>query len=184
MASRTATGIRPGGWASTSRVRNESEIGLRRVTFGSTWQRSVVKFFNSKERRKISENFSSLNPLIYVGRRVFILIGLWLGLGLGQNPPANAKKEYVEKRAAILRQMAEIKAKLSALDLELQLLEESRTADPAAAPPTSWREEPGVAADGAAKKPSVRCLSVTGNGKRCSRPAGAGGKYCWQHRLH
>jgi len=119
--------------------------------------------------------------------RAFILVGLCLGLATGQNPApsdAGAKKQYVEKRAAILRQMAEIKAKLSALELELQLLEESRTAEPSATPPPSWREEPGVAGDGAAKKPSARCLSVTRNGKRCSRSAEAGGKYCWQHRLH
>ena len=103
----------------------------------------------------------------------------------GQNPPpANGlKKEYVEKRASILRQMAELKAKLSALELELQLLEEARTSEPAAPLATSWREEP-ASAEGAAKKPVVRCVSVTRDGKRCTRPAETGGKYCWQHRLH
>ena len=107
----------------------------------------------------------------------------------GQSPPgapaANAaRKEYLERRAVILRQMAEMKAKLSALELELQLLEESRSAEPAGGQaPTSWREEPS-AADGGTKKPLVRCLSVTRDGKRCTRPAEAGGKYCWQHRMH
>ncbi|MBY0505219.1 MAG: hypothetical protein K2X03_15000 [Bryobacteraceae bacterium] len=101
-----------------------------------------------------------------------------------QTPPAAAKQEYLEKRAGILRQKAELKAKLASLEVELQLLEESRTAEPAAPPSAaSWREEPG-AAEGAPKKAPVRCLSVTRGGKRCSRPAEAGGKYCWQHRLH
>ena len=106
-------------------------------------------------------------------------------LASGQNPPAaaNGKKEYLERRAAILRQMGEMKAKLSALELELQLLEEGRTAEPVTPSATAWREEPG-AAEGVAKKPLVRCLSVTRDGKRCTRPAESGGKYCWQHRLH
>jgi cytochrome c556 len=97
---------------------------------------------------------------------------------------ADVKKEYLEKRAAILRQMAEAKAKLAALEVELQVLEESRPAD-APAPPaaTVWRDEP-AAAEGTAKKPTVRCLSVTRDGKRCTRAAETGAKYCWQHRNH
>ena len=109
---------------------------------------------------------------------------LLLALASAQSPPASAaRKEYLERRTAILRQMAETKAKLSALELDLQLLEESRSAEPVAPPPTSWREAPS-APDGAAKKTSVRCLSVTRDGKRCTRTAEAGTKYCWQHKNH
>ncbi len=104
---------------------------------------------------------------------------------MGQPPPvSSAKKEYLERRAVILRQMAEVKAKLAALELDLQLLEESRATDPAApSAPNSWREELG-SSDGPGKKAATRCLSVTRDGKRCTRPAEAGLKYCWQHRHH
>ena len=112
---------------------------------------------------------------------IFIFALISLAPASGQNPPP--KKEHLEKRANILRQMAEMKAKLSALELELQLLEESRTAEPAQPPALAWREENGTG-EGAAKKTLIRCLSVTRDGKRCSRPAEAGGRYCWQHRLH
>ena len=111
------------------------------------------------------------------------LAGLLLNAQSPSAATSAAKKEYLERRAAILRQMAETKAKLSALELDLQLLEESRSAEPAAPPPASWREEPS-APDGVTKKTSVRCLSVTRDGKRCTRPAEAGTKYCWQHKNH
>lgn len=145
----------------------------------------VGRIRSPQESRKISENFCSRIPLIYVRPRSLFLALLWIALLSGQTPPAaNPKKEYLERRATILRQMAEIKAKLASLELELQLLEESRSADPAAPlPPTSWREEPG-SPDGNPKKATARCLSVTRDGKRCTRPAEAGLKYCWQHRHH
>ncbi len=109
---------------------------------------------------------------------------LLIALAGGQTPPAaDAKKQYLERRAAILRQMAEAKAKLAALDVELQLLEESRPADTPAPAPTAWRDEPASAVSDT-KKASPRCLSVTRDGKRCTRPAEPGAKYCWQHRNH
>jgi hypothetical protein len=80
--------------------------------------------------------------------------------------------------------MAEIKARLSALELELQILEESRPNDQPAPPPTSWREEPAATEGGNARKSATRCLSVTRDGKRCTRAAEPGAKYCWQHRNH
>jgi len=124
-------------------------------------------------------------PLMYM--RVFAILFLIL-LASGQtSPPANGKKDYVERRAVILRQMAEIRAKLAALELELQLLDEARSAEPGPVttpPPTAWREEPAASGEGSVKKSSVRCLSVTRGGKRCTRPAEQGGKFCWQHRHH
>lgn len=139
---------------------------------------------NINAPEKISENFRPLDPLIYVRLHALIISILLLAFANGQTPPvSSAKKEYLERRATILRQMAEVKAKLSALELDLQLLEESRLADPPAPPLTSWREE-APAPDGSVRKSTVRCLSFTRDGKRCTRPAEAGGKYCWQHRLH
>ena len=132
----------------------------------------------SSELSKICENFSRSNALFHV--RTFWLI-LSLSMVLGQAPPT--KRDYQERRAAILRQMAEVKAKLAALDVELQLLEEARPAEAPPPSPTAWREEPaGASADG--KKATPRCLSVTRDGKRCTRPSEPGAKYCWQHRNH
>jgi hypothetical protein len=115
---------------------------------------------------------------------------LLMAFASGQTPPAaspnaEAKKEYLERRAVILRQMAEIRAQLASLELDLQLLEESRPE--AVPPPVSWRENvavPDAPAPVVVKKTPPRCLQVTRDGKRCTRTAESGGKYCWQHRNH
>jgi hypothetical protein len=86
--------------------------------------------------------------------------------------------------------MQDLKAKLQALELELQLIEEERQNAPVevtapASPQTSWRESTRV--DGrkdeeVVKKTRPRCSAFTASGKRCTRSAEAGSKYCWQHR--
>lgn len=123
-----------------------------------------------------------LNLLIDMRMRVPMAALMLAALLCGQG----SKKDYVERRAVILRQMAEVKAKLAALELELQILEEARSAEPGAppAPATSWRDEAALAAEPSPKKAVVRCVSVTRDGKRCTRSAEAGSKFCWQHKNH
>lgn len=101
---------------------------------------------------------------------------------------APPKQTHQERRAEILRTMQELRAKLQALELELQLIEEERQNAPAeaAAPAqTGWRET--TRPDGrkdveAVKKARPQCQAFTSNGKRCTRSAETGSKYCWQHR--
>ena len=103
-------------------------------------------------------------------------------------PKASKPNAYQERRAELLRKMAETRASLQALELELQLLEEERQqapVEPAASNSPAWRET--VRPDGrkdeeAVKKARPRCSAFTAGGKRCTRSAEAGSKFCWQHR--
>jgi hypothetical protein len=95
---------------------------------------------------------------------------------------------YQEKRAELLRMIADLRAKMQALELELQLLEEVRqnaTAETAAGSGTPWREvvrPDGRKEEQMVKKAPARCTAFTANGKRCTRSAESGSKFCWQHR--
>jgi hypothetical protein len=93
-------------------------------------------------------------------------------------PKKTSPEEYLKKRAELLRQVGDLKAKLAALEIELQLLEEERAAAGVAPPPagSTWRDSPDPA-----KPARARCASVTKDGKRCTRAAEPGKKYCWQH---
>jgi hypothetical protein len=111
---------------------------------------------------------------------------------LAQAPPPKEtpgkKPAYQERRADLLRKMAELRAGLQALELELQLLEEEKQSAPAEATvtnQTAWRET--VKPDGrkdeeVVKKARPRCSAFTSGGKRCTRSAETGSKFCWQHR--
>jgi hypothetical protein len=103
--------------------------------------------------------------------------------------PPTKKPSVQERRVEILRTMQDLRAKLQSLELELQLLEEERQNAPVEATPANpaaaWRET--VRPDGRkdeeqVKKARARCSAFTSNGKRCTRSAEAGSKYCWQHR--
>ena len=82
--------------------------------------------------------------------------------------------------------MAELRAKLSALEVELQLLEEERSADQGAKGPApdAWRNPTSSGSGGADERKKAvgpRCQALTRDGKRCIRAAEPGHKYCWQH---
>ena len=103
-------------------------------------------------------------------------------------PPAPKAPSYQERRAELLRSMGDLRAKLQALELELQILEEEHQHKPAetvATSPTGWRESikpDGRKEEEVVKKARPRCTAFTSNGKRCTRSAEAGSKFCWQHR--
>lgn len=109
-----------------------------------------------------------------------------------QSPTPSAtpthKPTHQERRAELLRTMQELRAKLQALELELQLIEEEKQNAPAevtASPAAGWRETTrpdGRKDEEAVKKARPRCSAFTSNGKRCTRSAESGSKYCWQHR--
>ena len=106
------------------------------------------------------------------------------------SPPPNKEKpaHYLERRAELLRKMGDLRAGLQALELELQILDEERQhapAEPTASNQTAWRES--VRPDGrkeeeVVKKARPRCSAFTSAGKRCTRSAEQGSKFCWQHR--
>ncbi|MBY0374712.1 MAG: hypothetical protein K2Q23_12000 [Bryobacteraceae bacterium] len=100
---------------------------------------------------------------------------------------AQVTNQYQAKRAELLRQMAELRAKLNAIEVELQLLEEERGAQPEKAPsaPDKWRTSTlgggGGGEEERKKTAGPRCQALTRDGKRCIRAAEPGHKYCWQH---
>ena len=118
---------------------------------------------------------------------VFLLCTL---LAAQAPPPKDQEKKpaYQERRGELLRKLGELKAAMQTLELELQLLEEERQnvpVEPTASSQTGWRET--VRPDGRkdeemVKKARARCSAYTSGGKRCTRSAEAGSKFCWQHR--
>lgn len=119
---------------------------------------------------------------------VFFLCAILMAQAPAPKETPGKKPTYVERRAELLRKMAELRAGLQALELELQLLEEEKQSTPveaAAANQTAWRET--VKPDGRkdeemVKKARPRCAAFTSGGKRCTRSAETGSKFCWQHR--
>lgn len=112
--------------------------------------------------------------------RTFVIL-LTLVFQADVAPKKTSPDEYLKKRAELLRQVGDLKAKLAALEIELQLLEEERAAAAGVAPApaaSTWRD--GGGAD-PAKPARARCASITKDGKRCTRAAEPGKKYCWQH---
>jgi len=110
----------------------------------------------------------------------------------GGTGAAPSKPNYQERRAELLRAVGDLRARIQALELELQLLDEERQSQPepstpaAGAAPAAWREST-VRPDGrkdeqVVKKTAPRCSAFTANGKRCTRSAEGGSKFCWQHR--
>ena len=99
-------------------------------------------------------------------------------------PPPNAELERTDQ---LIQQVTEMKAKVSALQAEidalLRTLSEQRGAQQKGPQPFAYltpSEGEGSPKSAAA---TVRCAANTSNGKRCTRPAEAGSRYCWQHKL-
>lgn len=111
-----------------------------------------------------------------------ILLGLMAALPIRAGQAA-AASNYQSRRADLLRQMAELRAKMSALEVELQLLEEEKGSQAAKPAPDAWRTgETSVSGSEERKKAAApRCQALTRDGKRCMRDAEPGHKYCWQH---
>lgn len=128
---------------------------------------------------------------------VLYLAEVILAQAPGSKPVAAPPPDrFAERRAELLRTMADLKAKLQALEVELQILEEERqrATQAAPAPASDWRSSPAAAAPAVAagrasggepaygKPVKARCQAVTTAGKRCTRSAEPGSKFCWQHR--
>lgn len=104
------------------------------------------------------------------------------------SPPPAAPGE-AERISALIEELAQLKAQVSAvqerLETLLRQLSEQRGAlqnrpafdalkqQASAAPPDQPDRKP----------PVVRCAAITNSGKRCSRPAVPGSRYCRQHML-
>lgn len=104
------------------------------------------------------------------------------------SPPPAAAGE-AERISALIDELAQLKAQVAAVEERLESLlrqlSEQRGAlqnrpafdalrqQASAAPPDQPDRKP----------PVVRCAAITNSGKRCSRPAVPGSRYCRQHML-
>jgi hypothetical protein len=108
------------------------------------------------------------------------------GLWAGNDPPAQHELErinsLIEELTALKAQTAAIEGRLETL---LRALQEQRGA--LQAKPTAYdalKATAGAADSPAETKPAaVRCAALTASGKRCTRPAMEGSRYCKQHAL-
>jgi hypothetical protein len=102
---------------------------------------------------------------------VFVLAYVCL---MGQEP-ATAPEKPADK-VTLRKQIAEMKVKAFEMQMQIELLEKQLhdVEETEANQPT-----PVVAAKTAVK---ARCAGHTKDGKRCSRNAEAGSRFCWQHK--
>ena len=97
--------------------------------------------------------------------------------------PPNAELERTDQ---LIQQITEIRTKVAVLQAELdgllRSLSEQRGALQKAPQPFAYLSD---SEGDAAPKPAatVRCAASTLNGKRCTRSAESGSRYCWQHKL-
>lgn len=102
------------------------------------------------------------------------------------DPPAQAELERVnsliEELTALKAQTAAVEARLETL---LRALQEQRGALQVKPAAYDALKASSVVADGPAdaKPVTVRCAALTGSGKRCTRGAMEGSRYCKQHAL-
>jgi hypothetical protein len=95
-------------------------------------------------------------------------------------PPPPAELERTDQ---LIESVTAMKAKVAALQNEidnlLRTLSEQRGALQRGPQPFSYLST----AEGDAKEAKQRCAANTSAGKRCTRPAEAGSRYCWQHQM-
>ncbi len=119
--------------------------------------------------------------------RLLLIIGL-LAFSLSGQQPAQPSPSpeavrldsLIEELAALKTQAAALEARIDAL---LRGLSEQRGALLAVKPAYNALKTVAVENPPDAKPPQVRCASMTSAGKRCTRAAAEGSRYCTQHKL-
>ncbi len=112
--------------------------------------------------------------------------GLCLGI-VGAEPPEPPKQAELERLNALIEELAALKAQATALETKIDVLLRAMSEQRGAlrAKPASYDALKAAAADSPADpKPAVvRCAAITSSGKRCTRAAMEGSRYCKQHAL-
>lgn len=104
------------------------------------------------------------------------------------DPPAAPAPGEAERINTLIEELTQLKAQVAAVESRLEALlralAEQRGAlqhrpsfDALKPPAESTPDAPDR------KPPVVRCAAITNSGKRCSRPALPGSRYCRQHQL-
>ena len=100
-----------------------------------------------------------------------------------QQPKPNPELERIDD---MIHQLTEMKAKVSAMETQLDSLLRALSEQKGALQqkPQSYNALAHVeSTDPEGGPPKVRCAALTAQGKRCTRPAKTGSRYCGQHEL-
>lgn len=119
-------------------------------------------------------------------KRIALLLCLAC-VAVGGEPPA-ARNPELERLTALIEELAALKAQATALETKIDVLLRAMSEQRGAlrAKPASYDAlKAAAAADSPADpKPAVvRCAAITSSGKRCTRAAMEGSRYCKQHAL-
>jgi len=103
-------------------------------------------------------------------------------------PAAPPPQDEVERLNSLIEELNQLKAQVASVEARLEqllrALSEQRGAlqnRPSFDALKQTAEPPADQPD--RKPPVVRCAAITASGKRCSRPAVPGSRYCRQHQL-
>jgi hypothetical protein len=120
-------------------------------------------------------------------RRAGIAILIFVISVLAQAPKQSPAE--LERLDDVVRQLTELKAKVAAMDAQLEVLLRALSEQRGALQqkPQVYNAlqhvESTVASAPDTAAPKSRCAALTANGTRCTRPAKPGNRYCSQHLL-
>ncbi|WP_321473622.1 hypothetical protein [uncultured Paludibaculum sp.] len=116
-----------------------------------------------------------------------IVVCLFLLLtALDAQEPARVQPE-TERLESLIQELTAMKVQVAALESRIDLILRSLSEQKGAlqSKPPAYNALRNIEADTAAdaKPPAIRCAALTASGKRCTRAATDGSKYCKQHQL-
>jgi len=119
---------------------------------------------------------------------VSLLAGCLTGKAAADPPPPQACADEADRITSLIEELGQVKAQLadaeSRLEKLMRALSEQRGALQNRPSFDAIKQNLESAADAPDPKPPVvRCAAITSSGKRCTRAAVPGSRYCRQHQL-
>lgn len=119
---------------------------------------------------------------------VSLLAGCLTGTAAADPPPAPPCAAEADRITALIEELTQVKSQLSDAETRLEklvrALSEQRGALQNRPSFDALKQPAGPLADEPDRKPPVvRCAAITTSGKRCTRAAVSGSRYCRQHQL-
>lgn len=125
-----------------------------------------------------------------VRRALLTLVLVFCMAAAAADPPSAPAAGETERLSAIIEELSQLKAQVAAVEQKLETLLRALSEQRGALQnrPAFDILKQSAAAETAAdapdrKPPVVRCAAITNSGKRCTRPAVPGSRYCRQHQL-
>ena len=103
-----------------------------------------------------------------------------------QQPKPNNNAAELDRIEDIIHQLTEMKTKMAAMETQIDTLLRALSEQKGA-----LQQKPQVynalahveSVEADAATPKTRCAAITASGKRCTRPAKPGSRYCAQHEV-